>query len=170
MKTYRTPGATATDWSPTGNSQEVQRMETLMGNSGSAISVPVTLSLKGETTKKGSRRVVLRTEATLPGTVLNTMAGEDLRIDPKQTQTIAAHVVVTAPQILAQSEIGNAVNGGALGLISKMLADLVAVLSNESNTASADYASLAGLIPRALAGANGLDLVSGSYGESSARS
>lgn len=167
MKTYRTPGATATEWSPTGNGQEVQRMESVVGVS-AALTVPVTLSLKGETTKKGSRRVVLRTEATLPGTVVNDMYN-GVVVDPKVVQSISAHVVITVPQILAQAEIAGSTSTGALALVGKMLSDLVAVLSNESNTASADYLSLSGLVAKSLAGAVPLDIVSGAYGESTAR-
>lgn len=168
MKTYRTPGATATEWSPTGNGQEVQRMETIAG-SGSSLAVPVTLSLKGETTRKGVRRVVLRTECTLPGAMLNDMYG-DTTIDPKTNQVISAHVVLQVPQILAQADVAGSNANGALALIAKMLGDIEAVLSNESNTASADYSSLSGLMAKAMAGAAPLDIVSGSYGESTARS
>jgi len=169
MKTYRTPGATATEWSPTGNGQEVQRMETLRGNNGNSLAVPVTLSLKGETTRKGVRRVVLRTECTLPGAMLNDMY-TDTTIDPKTNQVISAHVVLQVPQILAQADVANNNAWGALVLLAQMLGDIEAVLSNESNTVNADYSSFSGLVAKAMAGAAPLDIVSGSYGESAARS
>jgi hypothetical protein len=173
MKTYRTPGATATEWSPTGNGQEVQRLETVTGVGSDTMSIPLTMSLSGETTRKGIRRVVLRSTAVLPAVMMNAMMGPNAGYDPRGSTPISVHVVVQAPQIVSQGETAMAYDGGVNGLIAKMVQDIVAVLSNESLTASSDLkpdASPAGLVYRALSGAAALDVVSGAYGESSARS
>lgn len=172
MKTYRTPGATATEWSPTGNGQEVQRLETIVGSSTEAFTVPVTLNLDGETTRKGVRRMVLRASTALPATIMNALLGPNSTYDPKGSTPISAHVVIQAPQLVVQGELASGADSGVNALICKMVQDLIAVLTNESTTVSSDLKPdrlPRGLVYRTLAGASSLDIISGEYGESAER-
>lgn len=168
MKTYRTPGATATEWSPDGAPQTVKRLETVSFDQGqNSIIVPVTLTLRGETTKKGIRRTVLRTEALVNNASLGATAAWGNR---SGTSPFSAHLVVQAPEQLVREDCAAATPVGAYKLLIGMLQDLIAVASNESTTINSDITSQAGLIAMAMCGANVLDTVSGTYGESTARS
>lgn len=168
MKTYRTPGATATDWSPTGNSQEVSRIETYTDPNGSSVAVPVRLAMAGETTRKGVRRVMIKASGSVPANIIGSAAGLGI-VDPKSTVPFSAHLVVQMPQVIAQIENGGVMSNGLLGILMNLVRDLVAVASDESTTASSDL-SVSGLLAQALAGNPSLDIISGAYGESTARS
>jgi hypothetical protein len=168
MKTYRTPGATATDWSPTGNSQEVSRIETYVGDNGMAVAVPVRLAMAGETTKKGVRRVMIKASGNIPATMLDGGAGINAIVDAKSTVPFSAHLVVQMPQVIAQIESGGNSTNGLTAIVMRLIRDLIAISTDESVTANADL-SASGLLAHALAGDTALDIISGAYGESSAR-
>lgn len=166
MKTYRTAG-TATEWSPCGVPQTVTRLEavTCQGNS---YKFPVQLSLKGETTRKGIRRVVLTAGCAIPGTVLNDMY-TGVSVDPKGSTPVSVHIVFQGPQLACMAEAGASTVTGILDLLlGRLTTDLIAVVSNETISANADNRSLTGLVSRAMCGSSELDVVSGSYGAASA--
>lgn len=162
MKTYRVAG-TATEWSPSGVPQEVTRLETV-SSVGGVYSLPITLRMRGETSKKGVRRVMIQAGTEIPGTVMNDLY-MGMNVDPKGRTPVSAHVVLQGPQIAFMSESGSTSNSGFLSLVcSKLLTDLVAIVTNESPGATADNRSLSGLVSRALVGSGQLDVVSGEYG------
>lgn len=170
MKTYRTPGATATEWSPNGAPQTVTRLETIevadtIGNT-QTVAVPVMFSLKGETSRKGIRRVVLRGEGSIPKGILTSAGAAGFTGDAP----VSAHLVVQGPEMILRHEAGSNLTAGVHALLAKLIQDIVAVVSNESTTASSDLVDPVGIIGQALAGNLALDVVSGSYGESTARS
>jgi len=166
MKTYRVAG-TATEWSPSGVPQEVTRLETVTGPSGVVYSVPVTLRMQQETSKKGVRRVVIQVVAMVPGTVLNDMY-EGINVDPKGQTPVSAHVVLQGPQLAFMAEHGAGQSGGFLFLLcNAMVSDLVAITTNGSPSNTADNRSLSGLLVKAMVGSGNLDTLSGSYGTTS---
>jgi len=169
MKTYRTPGATATDWAPTGNSQEVSRIETYTGPDGNSVMVPVTLAMAGETTKKGVRRVMIKGSGSVPATVFATTALSNGIVDAKSRVPFSAHLVVQMPQTIAQLEGGDAANSGFVAIVLNLVRDLITIVSDESVTANSDL-TVSGLLARALMGSPSLDIISGVYGEATARS
>lgn len=171
MKTYRTPGATATEWSPTGNSQEVSRIETYTSEGGNSVAIPVTLRMAGETTKKGVRRVMLKVEGSVPANIVNdpgSIVNTNI-VDAKSRVPFSAHLVVQMPQTIAQIEIGAECATGVTAIVLGAVKDLIAIASDESVTTSSDL-SVTGLLAHALAGSPSLDIISGVYGESTARS
>lgn len=166
MKTFRTAG-TATEWSPSGVPQTVTRLESVspVGNS---YKLPVQLSLKGETTRKGVRRVVLSAGCAIPGTVLNDMY-TGINVDAKGSTPVSVHIVFQGPQLACMAEAGASTGSGILDLVlGRLTTDLIAVVSNETISPNADNHSLTGLISRAMCGSTELDVVSGSYGTASA--
>lgn len=171
MKTYRYPGATATDWSPTGNSQEVSRIETYTSNGGNSVAVPITFRMAGETTKKGVRRVMLKVEGSVPANIVTdpTSGVNSNIVDAKSRVPFSAHLVVSMPQAIAQLEMGGESTSGVTAIVLNAVRDLIAVASDESVTTSSDL-SVTGLLAGALAGSPSLDIISGVYGESTARS
>lgn len=169
MKTYRTPGATATDWSPTGNSQEVSRIETYVNGAGISVAIPVRLAMAGETTKKGVRRVMIKASGNVPANLVDNGSGTNVVIDAKSMVPFSAHLVVQMPQTIAQIESGGVVTNGVTAIVLNLVRDLFAISTDESATANADL-SVSGLLAHALAGDTALDIISGAYGESSARS
>jgi hypothetical protein len=168
MKTYRTPGATATEWSPTGNSQEVSRIETYVNGTGMTVAVPVRLAMAGETTKKGVRRVMLKASGNVPANLVDPGTGSGMFVDAKSAVPFSAHLVVQMPQTIAQIESGGNVTTGLTAIVLNLVRDLLAISTDESATANADL-SVSGLLAHALAGDTALDIISGAYGESTAR-
>lgn len=167
MKTYRVAG-TATDWSPSGDPQTVTRLETVTGPGGNSYSLPIRLSLRGETNRKGVRRVMIQAMTTIPGRVLNDMVA-GINVDPNGQTPVSAHIVVQGPQLAIMNELGASTATGVTNLVlAKLLSDILAVAMNKSPDAQADNKSITGLLGRALAGSSELDVVSGSYGTTSA--
>lgn len=165
MITYRTVG-NATEWSPCGVPQTVKRLETVGTASGSTWAVPVSLSMKSELNKKGVRRVVVQAQGTIPGTLVNDLAAGAI-VDPKGQTPVSVHIVFQAPQLALAGEIDadSSIQTLRSLLLSKLMADVFAVCTNKSIDADAESFGARGLIHRALLGSEGLDLVSGAYGD-----
>jgi hypothetical protein len=123
--------------------------------------------MRGETTRKGIRRVVVQVSTAIPGRLLNDMY-TGVHADPNGSTPVSAHLVVQCPQLAAMLE-ASTVGTGFLNLVlARMVSDIVAVATNESPSANADNTSPSGLLGKALIGSSELDVISGSYGTVSA--
>lgn len=167
MKTYRVAG-TATDWNPSGSPMTVTRLETVTGTGGASYAFPLALTMRGETNRKGVRRVMIQASTSIPGRVLNDLVS-GINVDPNGQTPVTAHMVVQGPQLAFMNELGASTSTGLLGLVlAKMLTDVYVIATNESPSANADNKSVSGLLGRALAGSSELDVQSGSYGTTTA--
>lgn len=167
MKTYRVPSS-ATEWSPSGTPQTVTRLESVTSVDSHSYQLPVQLTLKAETTRKGVRRVVLQAGTEIPGSVLNDMVS-GINVDPKGKTPVSAHLVVQGPQLAFMGEAGQLQSQGFLDLVlGRLVSDIIAVAADESVSSSADHHNLDGLLARALIGSAELDVVSGKYGSETA--
>lgn len=136
-------------------------LQTISLYDGTEVAVPVSLSLKGETSKRGQRRVVLRLEGKMDGKWLNSDNGGSAVLGEIP---VSAHLVVQAPQGTVQFERGTA---GASKLLVELVKILIAVITNKSVPASDEVGSMNGVLLSALAGASTLNVVSGTYGNAS---
>lgn len=163
MKTYPRP-AVQVEWYPNGAPQTVTRLATIASpDATTAINLPQQLTLRGETTKRGLRRVVLRIESKVNNCALSqygtTFKGPDA--------TLSAHLVVQMPECVARTDGASATENGMLSAVLEMVANLFAVATNESPTGASDL-NTDGLLSQALQGNETMEVISGSYGTASA--
>lgn len=161
-------------WTGNGASNEARRLEVLsLPNPGMAnqqtVAVPLKLSLLGETTKRGVRRVALRLEGKMGGewTVIGNQPASRATSAVTGEIPISVHLVMQIPQGVVQLEQGQL---GASALLMSMLRELCAIATGASVTsteAAAMDALSTGVLISALAGSSTLNVISGTYGEAS---
>jgi len=163
MKTYPHP-AVSVDWYPTGAPQTVTRLKPVATPDGTqAINLPQHLTLRGETTKRGIRRVVLRIESKVNNCALDQYGTAFKGPDA----VLSAHLVVQMPECVARTDGASPSEDGMLNAVLEMVANLIAIATNESPTGASDLTT-GGLLARALQGTEALDVVSGTYGSATA--
>lgn len=159
MITYPSP-AVPNEWYPTGAPQTVTRLKPIVTPDGEqAVNQPQNLTLRGETTKKGIRRVVLRIESQIKNCALTqygtTFKGGDV--------PLSAHLVVQMPECIARTDTASPAENSMLNAVLEMVRNLFAVASNVSVPTDSDL-STDGMLAAALCGSEQLDVVSGVYG------
>lgn len=173
MTVYPVIGQSKT-WTGNGASNEARRLEVLTVPNPSAsnqqtFAVPLKLSLLGETTKRGVRRVALRLEGKMGGewTVCGNQPANRTTSAVTGEIPMSVHLVMQIPQGVVQLEQGQI---GASSLLMTMLRELYAIATGTSVTvteAAAMDALSSGVLISALAGSSTLNVISGSYGEAS---
>lgn len=164
MRTYPRP-AVPIEWYPTGAPQTVTRLKAVASpDAMAALNVPQQLTFRGETTKRGIRRVVLRIESKVNNCALSqygtTFKGPDA--------VLSAHLVVQMPECIARTDgVSTAEDNSMLNTVLEMVSNLIAVASNQSPTGASDL-TRDGLLAQALQGTETLDVMSGAYGTASA--
>lgn len=134
------------------------------------MALPLNLTLLGETTKRGVRRVVLKIEGKMDGQWLFEKtygSSPGARAGVIGEIPVSAHLVVQLPQQNMQLEQGA---WGASALLGILVRELFAVATGASltSTQAAAMDSVAtGVLASALAGSTNLNVVSGTYGEAS---
>lgn len=159
-------------WTGYGAANSARRLATVAipgSNSQSLnVAIPLNLTLLGETTKRGVRRVVLKIEGKMDG---EWYVGKTYGSSPGARAgvtgeiPVSAHLVVQLPQQNMQLEQGA---WGASALLGVILRELFAVATGASltSTQAAAMDSVAtGVLASALAGSTNLNVDSGTYGE-----
>jgi hypothetical protein len=171
MKTYNTVGS-AVNWTSAGP-QKAQTVRTFeFGRNGSisfSLALPVTTTAEATTNRGGIRRVMVKVATEINGRLLReqniagvTTGGEKL--------PISAHFVITAPEVLAQQYAsGGSDQRGVPAVLNFALRALFAMLlgSRWADDGSGEIVVTPGSpIYNGLVGAEPLDTVNGSYGDS----